>query len=72
MLDLLFLDHLLFFKDRLTDVYSNAPVGAVLLFAMLVAPSVGWACACGCGVFDVGTSSMFPEGPGGMAFVEYD
>ena len=50
----------------------NAPVGAVLLFAMLAAPSVGWACACGCGVFDVGTSSMFPEGPGGMAFVEYD
>lgn len=50
----------------------NAPVGVVLLFAMLVAPSVGWACACGCGVFDVGTSSMFPEGPGGMAFVEYD
>ena len=50
----------------------NAPVGVVLLFAMLVSPSVGWACACGCGVFDVGTSSMFPEGPGGMACVEYD
>jgi hypothetical protein len=30
------------------------------------------ACACGCGVFDVGTSSMFPNGQGGMAFLQYD
>ncbi len=50
----------------------NARVGLALLSAMLFLPSVSRACACGCGVFDVGTSSMFPEGPGGMAFVEYD
>ena len=37
----------------------------------MLAPSVGWACACGCGVFDVGTSSMFPTGEGGMAFLNY-
>ena len=30
------------------------------------------ACACGCGVFNVGTSSMFPNGQGGMAFLQYD
>jgi hypothetical protein len=30
------------------------------------------ACACGCGVFDVGTSSLFPTGSGGQAFFEYD
>lgn len=30
------------------------------------------ACACGCGVFDVGTSSMFPSGSGMVAYVEYD
>ena len=35
-------------------------------------PGVALACSCGCGVFDVGTDSMFPEGPGVMAFVEYD
>lgn len=29
------------------------------------------ACACGCSVFDVGTSSMFPNGEGGMAFLQY-
>ena len=34
--------------------------------------SVSWACACGCGVFDVGTSSMFPSGQGGTFWEEYD
>ena len=42
------------------------------LLAAALAPSVGWACACGCGVFDVGTSSMFPQGAGGMAYLQYD
>lgn len=40
--------------------------------AALLSPSEVRACACGCGVFEIGTSSMFPKGPGGMAFVEYD
>jgi len=31
-----------------------------------------WACACGCGIFNVGTSSMFPMGQGGTVFEEYD
>jgi len=47
-------------------------LGATALLTVLVAPRVAWACACGCGVFDVGTSSMFPQGPGGMAFLQYD
>jgi hypothetical protein len=42
------------------------------LLAGILAPSVVHACACGCGVFDVGTSSMFPGGQGGMAFLQYD
>jgi len=33
---------------------------------------ITWACACGCGIFDVGTSSMFPSGQGGTVFAEYD
>ncbi|MDE1920852.1 MAG: hypothetical protein KGJ09_02420 [Candidatus Omnitrophica bacterium] len=35
-------------------------------------PVISWACACGCGVFNVGTSSMFPSGQGGRVFTEYD
>lgn len=31
-----------------------------------------YACACGCGVFDVATSTMLPQGTGGMAYVMYD
>jgi len=42
------------------------------LWAGVLAPGAAWACACGCGVFDVGTSYMLPEGPGGMAFLNYD
>jgi hypothetical protein len=40
--------------------------------AGMLAPGVVHACACGCGVFDVATSSMFPNGPGGMAYLQYD
>ena len=42
------------------------------LLAGLVMPGVAFGCACGCGVFDVATSSMFPEGSGGTAFINYD
>src|ERR1700690_3509062 len=40
--------------------------------ALALAPGVIHACACGCGVFDVATSSMFPTGQGGMAYLQYD
>ncbi len=45
-------------------------VGSGLL-AGILAPSVAHACACGCGIFDIGTYSMFPSGPGAMPFVQY-
>jgi hypothetical protein len=35
-------------------------------------PSLSWACACGCSVFDVGTPSLLPDGPGGTVWLEYD
>ena len=51
--------------------YQICKISAGLSAAVLV-PSTGWACACGCDVFDVATSSMFPTGPGGMVFLNYD
>ena len=42
------------------------------LLAGVLAPGVVHACACGCGVFDVATSSMLPNGQGGMAYLQYD
>jgi len=50
---------------------ATVKAGCGLLAGILV-PGVVHACACGCGVFDVGTSSMFPNGQGGMAFLQYD
>ncbi len=43
-----------------------------LFFIFNFIPSFSWACACGCGIFDVGTGSMFPSGQGGTIFEEYD
>jgi hypothetical protein len=40
--------------------------------ATIAGARTAWSCACGCDVFEVGTSSMFPNQPGGMVFVNYD
>lgn len=45
---------------------------ATFLVGALAAPVVSEACACGCGIFDVGTGAMFPEGAGGQVYVETD
>jgi hypothetical protein len=44
---------------------------AAILITILV-PSCSWACACGCGVFEVGTASLFPSGSGGTVFFAYN
>jgi hypothetical protein len=49
--------------------FSPGALAGLLVSAL---PGVGHACACGCGIFDVGTSSMFPTQTGGMLFVEED
>ena len=44
--------------------------GSLIMIGVL--PATAFGCACGCGVFDVGTASMFPMHSGVLAFVEYD
>lgn len=44
---------------------------AVLVLLGLSQPH-SLACACGCGVFDVGNPVMFPTNSGGTAYLEYD
>ena len=41
------------------------------LMAGFLAPGAAFACACGCGIYDVGTSSMLPEDTGATAFLGY-
>ena len=50
---------------------KNISLGAALVSAAL-APADSFACACGCGVFDISTSAMLPTHEGGMAWLEYD
>lgn len=45
---------------------------AVALTCISVAPNSALACACGCGVFAVGTASNFPTDEGKMVYLEYD
>lgn len=42
------------------------------VFSTVFLPSLALACACGCAVFDVGTSTLLPSGPGGSIFAEWD
>ena len=44
----------------------------LLALSTCLAPSLAFACSCGCGVFDVGTDAMFPGHAGAMVFAEYD
>ena len=44
----------------------------LIALSLLLLPNSAHACACGCGVFDVGTSWNFPSGPGGMIYSEYN
>jgi hypothetical protein len=41
-------------------------------FVIALTPSLSWACACGCSIFDVGTPSLIPNGAGGTVWFEYD
>lgn len=54
------------------DLNLWVKAAGIALLAGILAPGTAFGCACGCGVFDVGTSSMFPNGPGGVAYVNYD
>jgi len=57
-------------KNRFDSAITVKAVCGLLVG--ILAPGQVYGCACGCGIFDVGTSSMFPSGQGGMAFLEYD
>ena len=53
-------------------ILNTRNVTVLSVLGSVMAPSMSWACACGCGVFDVGGSSMFPSGQGGMAWAQFD
>jgi hypothetical protein len=46
--------------------------GLVFVALLLAAGEISRACACGCGIFEVGTRSMLPEGTGLTVYFDYD
>jgi len=53
-----------------TDFFLIHILAVLALVAILLMPSRAFACACGCGVFDI--DNIFPIEPGGSVFLEYD
>lgn len=47
-------------------------LAALAALLALFAPGAAFACACGCGIFDVGTGTMMPTGEGGTVWLQYD
>jgi hypothetical protein len=61
--------------ERLGDRDTRRAIGPLFLaaaFLFALTPGQSSACACGCGVFEVGTASLFPNGKGATVHVEYD
>ncbi len=42
------------------------------VFLVGLTPGLVWACACGCGVFEVDTEALIPQGPGGQVWTQYE
>ena len=42
------------------------------IFVIGLTPGLVRACACGCGIFEVGTASLFPQGAGGQVWFQYE
>lgn len=58
-------------RSRTASLIAASAMLAVPALLSLT-PSDAKACACGCGVFEVGTSSMLPSGAGGTVFLGID
>jgi len=54
------------------DCRVRGALPLALLAALAMTPALGHACACGCGIYEVGTSSMLPTGSGITTYVDYD
>jgi len=58
------------FRSHLVQFSPLAPLA--LLIAAALVPNRAEACACGCGIYEVGTANMLPTGSGIMTFFDYD
>ena len=61
-------------RDGWKRIFVRPTVRVIAAVVLLLIGANGrvWACACGCGVFDVGTPSLIPQGSGGTVWYEFD
>ncbi len=60
------------FRARASGMMPGHALCLAWALTIGLAPSIGRACACGCGIYEVGTSSMLPTGEGGMTYLDFD
>ncbi|MDX2082690.1 MAG: hypothetical protein SFV53_01705 [Rickettsiales bacterium] len=58
-------------KGHKEKIICGKIIGAAIIF-LTFSISEAFSCACGCGVLNVGTSSLIPNCEGGIAFLQYD
>jgi hypothetical protein len=58
--------------EKLLRIRTMGPAVAAAALLFGLAPNNAFACACGCGVFEVGAGSMRPTDTGGSVSLEYD
>jgi hypothetical protein len=59
-------------SDRAKTTLSDSARRWACILLLIAFPNLSRACACGCGIYEVGTSSMLPTGSGLMTFLDYD
>ena len=57
-------------RTRTADLVRTQVLAGCAMLAILAFPAEAYACACGCGVFDI--DNIFPTEPGGSVYLEYD
>lgn len=63
-----------FWRNFMQKFYCHVGISwawCVIALALLTFREDARACACGCAIFDVATSSEFPTGPGGETYLQY-
>ena len=65
-------DHFSMRAVRRAAIAASVPVLGFSGLVLGLAPTDAFACACGCSVFDVGSSTLLPSGQGGTVFLEWD
>jgi hypothetical protein len=59
-------------SKRQASFLTARRLSAAIILVIGLTPGLVWACACGCGVFEVDTEALIPQGTGGQVWFQYE